>query len=64
MIKINKYTNTTKPKVVVKNGVSYKEMDLGGSKILIRIKSDKELAKDYKAFDKYLSGRDGDTVLP
>ena len=53
MIKINKYTNTTKPKVVVKNGVSYKEMDLGGSKILIRIKSDKELAKDYKAFDKY-----------
>ena len=53
MIKINKYTNTTKPKVVVKNGVSYKEMDLGGSKILIRIKSDKELAKDYKAFKKY-----------
>lgn len=53
MIKINKYTNTTKPKVVVKNGVSYKEVDLGGSKILIRIKSDKELAKDYKAFKKY-----------
>ncbi len=53
MIKINKYTNTTKPKVVVKNGVSYKEMDLGGSKILIRIKSDKELVKDYKAFKKY-----------
>ena len=53
MIKINKYTNTTKPKVVIKNGVSYKEMDLGGGKILIRIKSDKELAKDYKAFKKY-----------
>jgi hypothetical protein len=53
MIKINKYTNTTKPKIVIKNGVSYKEMDLGGGKILIRIKSDKELAKDYKAFKKY-----------
>jgi len=33
MIKINKYTNTTKPKVVVKNGVSYKVLDLGGTKL-------------------------------
>jgi hypothetical protein len=53
MTKINKYTNTTQPKIIKKNGVQYKEMDLGGSKILIRIKSDKEVAKDYKAFAKY-----------
>jgi len=64
MTKINKYKNTTEPKIITKNGVKYKELDLGGSKILIRIKSDKEVAKDYKAFDKYLSGRDGDTILP
>jgi len=53
MTKINKYKNTTEPKIITKNGVKYKELDLGGSKILIRIKSDKEVAKDYKAFDKY-----------
>jgi hypothetical protein len=53
MTKINKYRNTTEPKIITKNGVQYKELDLGGSKILMRIKSEKEVIKDYKNFAKY-----------
>ena len=64
MTKINKFKNNSNDKFVTKNGVKYRVLDLGGSTIEIRVKSDKELAKDYKAFNKYLSGRDGDTVLP
>ena len=53
MTKINRYTNTTKPVIEVKNGVSYRIMDLGGSKIRIRVKSDKEMAKDVREFQRY-----------
>tara|TARA_R110000765_G_C18592086_1_gene567920 strand:+ start:179 stop:349 length:171 start_codon:yes stop_codon:yes gene_type:complete len=53
MTKINKYRNTTEPELVVKGGVTYRVMDLGGSKIRIRVKSDKEMAKDVKDFQKY-----------
>jgi len=56
MTKINKYRNTTEPKIITKLGVQYKELDLGGSKILIRIKSEKEVIKDYKNFAKYKEG--------
>ena len=64
MIKINKFKNNSNDKFVTKNGVKYRVLDLGGSTIEIRVTQDKELAKDKKAFNKYLSGRDGDTVLP
>ena len=50
--------------LVVKNGITYRVLDLGGSKIEIRVKSPKELKKDKKAFKKYLSGPDGNIVLP
>ena len=64
MIKINKFKNNSNDKFVTKNGVKYRVLDLGGSTIEIRVKSDKELAKDKKAFDKYLSGRDEDSIFP
>jgi len=65
MRKLNKYTKkTTDDVLVVKNGVTYRVLDLGGSKIEIRVKSPKELTKDKKAFKKYLSGPDGNIVLP
>ena len=53
MTKINKFKNNSNDKFVTKNGVKYRVLDLGGSTIEIRVKSDKELAKDYKAFAKY-----------
>ena len=53
MIKINKFRPVNKEVLVVKNGVTYKVLDLGGSKIEVRVKSPKEIAKDYKDFAKY-----------
>ncbi len=53
MTKINKFKNNSNDKFVTKKGVKYRVLDLGGSTIEIRVKSDKELAKDKKAFDKY-----------
>ena len=54
MIKINKFRPVNKEVLrIVKNGVTYKVLDLGGSKIEVRVKSPKEIAKDYKDFAKY-----------
>ena len=65
MRKIDRYEPKNNDEVlVVKNGITYRVLDLGGSKIEIRVKSPKELKKDKKAFKKYLSGPDGDIVLP
>jgi sRNA-binding carbon storage regulator CsrA len=65
MRKISRYERkNTDDVLVVKNGITYRVLDLGGSKIEIRVKSPKELKKDKKAFKKYLSGPDGDIVLP
>ena len=65
MRKLTKYKpKNTDDVLVVKNGVTYRVLDLGGSKIEIRVKTPKEVLKDKKAFNKYLSGRDGDTILP
>ena len=64
MIKINKFKNNSNDKFVTKNGVKYRVLDLGGTKLKVRVKSPKELPKDKKAFDKYLSGRDEDSILP
>ena len=65
MRKLTKYKpKNTKDVLVVKNGVTYRVLDLGGSKIEVRVKSPKELKKDKKAFEKYLNGSDGNIVLP
>jgi len=53
MIKINKFRPVNKEVLVVRSGVTYKVLDLGGSKIEVRVKSPKELARDIKAFQKY-----------
>jgi len=42
--------------LVVKGGVTYKVLDIGGAKLEVRVKSPKELKKDKKAFKKYLNG--------
>jgi|TARA_R110002051_G_scaffold90640_1_gene159650 hypothetical protein len=64
MTKVNRFESSKGDVFVEKAGVKYKVLDLGGSTIEIRVKSDKELAKDYKAFAKYLSGADGCKPLP
>ena len=64
MRKVNKLKPDTSEVLVVEGGISYKVLDLGGTKLKVRVKSPKELLKDKKAFDKYLSGRDEDSILP
>ena len=65
MRKLTKYKpKNTKDVLVVKNGVTYRVLDLGGSKIEVRVKSPKEILKDKKAFNKYINGSDGNIVLP
>ena len=53
MIKINKFKPVNKEVLVVRSGVTYKVLDLGGSKLEVRVKSPKELARDINAFKKY-----------
>ena len=53
MLKINKFKPVNKEVLVVKSGVTYRVLDLGGSKIEVRVKSPKELAQDSKDFQKY-----------
>jgi len=64
MRKINKFKSDNKEVIVVEKGITYKVLDLGGTKLKVRVKSPKEILKDKKAFDKYLSGRDEDSILP
>ena len=53
MRKINKYKSVNKEVLVVRSGVTYRVLDLGGSKIEVRVRSSKELARDSKDFQKY-----------
>ena len=53
MIKINKFKPVNKEVLVVKSGVTFRVLDLGGSKIEVRVKSPKELTRDRNAFKKY-----------
>jgi len=53
MRKINKFKPVNKEVLVVRNGVTYKVLDLGGSKIEVRVKSPKELTRERNAFKKY-----------
>jgi hypothetical protein len=56
MRKLTKYKpKNTDDVLVVKHGVTYRVLDLGGSKIEVRVKSPKEILKDKKAFNKYLN---------
>ncbi len=64
MRKVNRFKPDNKEVIVVEKGITYKVLDLGGTKLKVRVKSPKELLKDKKAFDKYLSGRDEDSILP
>ena len=54
MRKLHKYEPKNNDDVlVVKNGVTYRVLDLGGSKIEIRVKTPKEVLKDKNEFRKY-----------
>ena len=53
MRKINKFNPVNKEVLVVRSGVTYRVLDLGGSKIEVRVKSPKEPAQDSKDFQKY-----------
>ena len=65
MRKVKKYKNTDKPVFKTKDGVTYKIVDVGGTKIKIRVKEDKEVKKDSELFKLYISGPDlENTPLP
>ena len=54
MRKIHRYEPKNNDEVlVVKNGVTYRVLDLGGSKIEVRVKSSKEIARDSKELKEY-----------
>ena len=48
--KVHRFKNTTKTEYVEKGGVTYKIVDLGGHKMKIRVKEDKEVKKDAELF--------------
>ena len=65
MRKAVRFKNTTKPEFVTECGVTYKIVDVGGMKMEIRVKEDKEIKKDSELFKLYISGPDPDcTPLP
>ena len=53
MRNITKFKPVNKEVLVVRGGVTYRELDMGGSKIEIRVKSPEELSRDIKAFQEY-----------
>tara|TARA_Y100000034_G_C6836173_1_gene377893 strand:- start:21 stop:194 length:174 start_codon:yes stop_codon:yes gene_type:complete len=50
MRKVHRFKNTAKPEFVEKGGVTYKVVDLGGTKMNIRVKDDKEIKRDEALF--------------
>jgi len=58
MRKVKKYKNTDKPVFKTMDGVTYRIVDVGGTKIKIRVKEDKEIKKDSALFKLYISGPD------
>ena len=60
MRKVQKYKNTDKPVFETKNGVTYKIVEIGGMKMEIRVKEDKEVKRDTELFNLYISGPDPD----
>ena len=66
MRKVVRYKNTDKPVYETKgDGITYKIVDVGGMKMKIRVKEDREIKKDTELFKLYISGPDPDcTPLP
>jgi len=61
----HRFKNTTKPEFVEKGGVNYRVVDVGGMRMKIRVKEDKEVKRDTELFKLYISGPDPDcTPLP
>mgnify|MGYP000361913414 CR=1 FL=1 len=50
MRKVVKFKNTAKQEFVIRGGVKYQVIDLGGSKMEIRVKSDDEIKRDNELF--------------
>ena len=50
MRKVHKFKNTIKTEYVKKDGVNYKVVDLGGMKMMVRVRGDKEITRDRKLF--------------
>ena len=50
MRKLHRFHNTAKPEFVEKGGVMYKVMDLGGTKMMVRVREDKEIKRDKELF--------------
>jgi hypothetical protein len=48
--KVHRFKNTTKTEYVEKGGVTYKVVDLGGMKMMIRVREDKEVKRDKELF--------------
>jgi hypothetical protein len=48
--KVHRFKNTTKTEYVEKGGVRYKIVDLGGHKMKIRVRADKEIKQDKELF--------------
>jgi len=46
---VKRFVNS-KPVFITEKGIQYKVVDLGGHKMKIRVKSDKEMARDSKLF--------------
>ena len=56
MRKVVRYKNTDKPVYETKgDGVTYKIVDVGGMKMKIRVKEDKEVKRDSELFKLYKS---------
>ena len=51
MRKLHRFHNTTKPEFVEKGGVTYKIVDLGGHKMKLRVKDNKEVKQDKELFE-------------
>jgi len=50
MRKVHRFKNTTKTEYVKKGGVNYRVVDLGGMKMMVRVRGDKEVTRDRKLF--------------
>ena len=51
MRNIHRFKNTVEPELVEKGGVKYKVVDLGGMKMMVRVREDKEVKRDKELFE-------------
>ena len=50
MRKVHRFKNTAKTEYVEKGGVTYRVVDLGGTKMMVRVREDKEIKRDSALF--------------